>query len=265
MKNIKNYNSIFIVLVFVLLFSQLSILNGQINIEKQRKGKIKKFFETSLGFSLSLFKGNTNLLRLNVDFRVDFRKRKNSGFIIGNLTYGEKSGLSYIDKGFTHLRYIRDIFSRFMIETFAQKEYNDFLRLKKRELAGAGIRIHILSSRGNWGNFNLYSGIGLMYEIEKYSISSNDIQKENTSLFKSTNYISVNFTSNKFSVNNVTYLQTNIGNDRSTRIYSDFQFAVKLSKILSYTAGMNYRYANDPAPTVKNYDLQIKNGLKIIF
>ena len=144
-------------------------------------------------------------------------------------------------------------------------EFNDFIRLEKRELVGAGLRIHIFDLNGEWGSFNLYSGIGVMYESEKFNISSDDIKKKDSSLLKSTNYISIKYNSKKFSINNVTYFQTNFEKNSSTRINSDLQFSVKLSKILSYTAGINYRYDSYPAPSVKNYDLQIKNGLKISF
>lgn len=264
MKSITNYKSVLIIMVLVLFFSQLPYLNGQVNIEKQRKDATKNFFETSLGFSLSLYKGNTDIFRFNTDLRMDFRKGKNSGFIIGQLAYGEKNDVSYIDKGLVHLRYIRDVSSKFLFETFVQKEFNDFLLLEKRELLGLGVRFHLINQSGEWGKFNLYAGVGVMYEIESFNPSSDLIQKEDSSFLKSTNYISTDYSSKKFSIKNVTYFQTNFDENRSSRIYSDFKLSVKLSKLLSYTAGINYRYDSNPAPTVKNYDLQIINGLKIL-
>ncbi len=264
MKNIKKYNSVLIILVLVLFFSQLPYLNGQVNIEKQRKDITKDFVEASLGFSLSLYKGNTNLFRFNTDLRLDFRKGKNSGFLMGNLAYGEKSEVSYIDKGFVHLRFIRDISGKFLFEAFLQKEFNDFLLLEKRELAGLGLRFHLINQSGEWGKFNIHLGMGMMYEIERFNPSSDLIQKEDSSILKSTNYISIDYISKKFSIKNVTYFQSDFGKDSSSRITSDLKFSVKLSKLLSYTAGINYRYDSNPAPTVKNYDLQIVNGLKVL-
>jgi len=257
-KIVKLYIVLFVV---VMLFG---LLNGQVNIEKQRKAKNEKLFETILGFSMTLYKGNTDMFIFNTDVRFDLNRGRNSGFVIGKLSYGEKNDESYLNKGFIHIRYIRNISRKFMLESFAQMEFNDFILLNRRSLAGFGIRLHLLEKKIKSGDINLYLGSGLMFENEIFNTSSEDILKEETSLYKSTNYISVSYSSDKFSISDVTYLQTNIGDEVSTRIYSDLIFAVRLSKKLSFTTSFTYRYDNNPAPTVKNYDIQLKNGLKLI-
>jgi len=253
-----------LLLLVILLFINFSYLNGQINIKKQKKMKKGKVFGAILGLSLALYKGNTDMFILDSNVRFDLHKGKNSGFLIGNLSYGEKNGESYLNKGFVHIRYIRNISKILMAETFAQMAFNDFILLNRRALTGVGFRLRLFKNKIKSEYFKVYIGSGMMFENEKFDPSNNNKAKPETSLFKSTSYISLSYSSDKITIKDVTSLQTNIGKNSSTRIYSDMQFSIKLSEKLSYTASLTYRYDNNPAPTIKNYDIQIKNGLKIV-
>jgi hypothetical protein len=153
---------------------------------------------------------------------------------------------------------------KLMVETFAKMEFNHFILLNRRALTGAGFRLSLLENKIKSGQFKVYIGSGVMLENENFDPSNDGKIKEETSLFKSTSYISLSYSSDKFKIKDITYLQTNIGKDISTQVYSNMLFSVKLSKKLSYTASLTYRYDNNPAPTVKSYDIQIKNGLEII-
>jgi hypothetical protein len=225
-----------LLLSVILLFINFTYINGQINIEKQRNVKKGKVFGAVIGLSLALYKGNTDMFILNSNVRFDLHKGKNSGFLIGDLSYGEKNGESYLNKGFVHIRYIRNISKILMTETFAQMEFNDFILLNRRTLIGVGFKLRLLKNKIKSGDFKIYIGSGMMFENEKFDSSNNDKAKPETFLFKSTSYISLSYSSDKFTIKDVIYLQTNIGKDTSTRIYSDMQLSVKLSKKLSYTA-----------------------------
>jgi putative salt-induced outer membrane protein YdiY len=253
-----------LITILVLVIALPAILNGQVNTEKFRKEKDEDGFGMKLGLAMAIYKGNTDLLRLSSDLNINYKKKKNYLFLVGNITYGEKKKEAYINKGFAHLRGIRRFSKRFMAEAFAQLEFNEFIKLKRRNLLGGGIRILLLSYEKGKCGFIVNTGFGLMWEKELFNKDDGVILKEDTSVLKSTNYLSLRWAiTDTLTLGNVTYLQFNIGSEKSTRIISDLNFDVKISKVLSYTAKLNYRYDNNPPLNVKNYDIQIKNGITL--
>ncbi|MCP4155231.1 MAG: DUF481 domain-containing protein [bacterium] len=253
---------IYCIIIIVLLLLPGTLLKGQVNTENFRKDDDKDAIEVKCGLSLALYKGNTDIFRLSSNLNINYTKGKNYAFLVGNITYGEKSKSSYINKGFSHQRFIRKLSKRFMVEVLAQQEFNEFIKLKSRFLIGGGLRTLLFKSEKENSGIAISIGTGLMWETEKYNKSGDTVIKEDSSLFKSTNYLSLNCRLNKaVTLRDVTYIQVNIGGESSTRITSDLNFEVKLSKKLSYTAKCKYRYDSTPPIGIKDYDIQITNGL----
>ncbi|MCP4215316.1 MAG: DUF481 domain-containing protein [bacterium] len=254
-----------VVFTAVMLLSGL-LLNGQVNTEKFRSEGDENKLEFKVGLSMALHKGNIDLLKVDADLNVNYKKNNSYLFLVGNLNYGEKNDAAYISKGFAHLRGIQRLSKRLMVEAFVQQEFNKFIKLEGRTLLGAGIRLLLFKSVKDDANFSASLGAGGMWETESFKEADGVVLKEDQSLFKSTNYLSLNYTINKNTqLDNVTYLQFNLGGEKSTRINSDLIFAVKLSKSLSYKAKLHYRHDNNPPLTVKKDDMQLTNGLTLSF
>jgi len=250
-------------IIFLLLLTGI-MLNGQINTEKFRQDNGEDAFQFKWGFALALHKGNTDLFRVDTDLNVSYSRGKNYIFLVGNITYGEKQKDSYVNKGFVHLRGIRRFSKRLMLELFAQEEFNKFILLKRRSLIGAGLRTLVYKYEKGDAGLAVNAGIGFMWETEKFNQTGETARKDDTSLFKSTNYISIDYVINKLlKAGNLTYMQFNTGRLKSTKIYSDLFFEVKLAKALSYIAAVNYRFDNNPPVTIKKYDIQVKNGITL--
>ncbi len=248
-------------LVILLLAGMLS---AQVNTEKFRKTREGDGLEFKAGLAMALYKGNTDIFRFSTDINFNYFKGKTYLFLIGNLTYGEKNENTYINKGFAHLRLIRKFSEHFMFEIFGQEEFNEFIRLKRRDLVGTGIRFLVFKSGNEKSNIAVSAGTGAMWEQEQFNDSNGVPIKATTSLFKSTSYLSIIWKLNeRVKTGAITYFQTNVGKESSTRVYSDFNLDVKLIKVLSFTTSINYRYDNNPPKGIKNYDLQIKNGLAL--
>lgn len=251
------------ILIIVLLMTAGAVLDAQINTEKFRKEKDEDNFEMKIGVALSMYKGNTDILRLDSDLNIGFNKNKNYLFLVGNITYGEKNKAAYLNKGFAHLRWVRRLSQPLMMEVFVQEEFNEFILLKRRDVAGAGVRVRLVNHKKDTSKFVAHVGLGLVWENELYN-ESDTKKKEDAQLFKSTNYLSFHWDiTDVLSMESVDYIQFNLGKGSSTRITSELKFNVKLSKALSFTTTAKYRYDSNPPQTVKNYDLQIKNGLTL--
>ncbi len=246
-----------------LLLLPAVVLNGQVNTEKFRVDKDEDNFEVKVGLLLSLRKGNMDIFRVDSNLGISYNKGKNYLFLVGNLTYNEKNKAATINKGFAHLRGIRRLSKRVMLELFTQQEFNEFILLKSRTLAGAGVRYLLYKYDGKNSGLAVNLGVGAMWEGESFDKAGDQVMKENTNLFKATNYLSFTYECKTFTLGNVTYLQFNMGKEKSTRLYSDIKLNVKLSKKLSWTSSLYYRRDNNPPMGVKNYDLQLKNGLTL--
>lgn len=254
--------NLYLILATMLLLTVM--LNGQVNTERFRVDKEGDAFNIKWGLSMALHKGNVDLFRVDSDLNINLFKGNNYLFLVGNIAYGEKNDSMYISKGFIHLRGVRRANKRFMVEAFVQQEFNEFILLKSRTLLGGGLRILLFKREGEKSGLAVNAGVGGMWENEKFKESGGAIKKENTSNLKSTNYLSINWAINKsVTLGNVSYLQLGFGDEETLRIYSDTSIDVKLSKVLSFHAKLNYRYDSNPPEGIKNEDIQLKNGLTL--
>ena len=177
----------------VCLFSLCGFASAQVNIfnpETMRQMELEPGWYNNVALNLTVHSGNTDLLTLKTRFRSDYLVGTYHTFVMANLQQGRKDGKSFIDKGLIHLRGVRSVSQIMAIETFVQKQFNDFILLQDRNLAGGGIRIAPLGGRAkseNDGAFKPYIGIGAMWENEV--INESQAGQIETNILRSTNYV----------------------------------------------------------------------------
>ena len=254
---------------------------AQVNTEKLRKDNPTEGFSGFVGSSVALRQGNTNRLRVDGGFRLQYetlqdvlvsetstltKKATNElFFIVGELTFAEKETASgtdvYINKSFTHARWTKMWFSSLGTEVFSQVQYNQSIRLQLRALGGLGVRWAAIESHFA----DLYLGTGYMYEHEVLDIDPpNDV----TSSHRLTNYasLSVKFFEEKLNLINTAYAQPRIDEFSDYRIISESILSIAAMKNLSVGVTLNLRYDSDPPEEVsEKLDLELKNSIKITF
>jgi hypothetical protein len=254
-------------LILLALFSLNSY--AQVNTEKYRVSGKSDGLGGNLDLSVAWYKGNTDLIAVDTELGLYYNKKKNQFFLRGILKYGEKNGESYIDMAFLHLRGIRKFSERVMAEYYVQKEFNKFILLKSRNLAGAGVRFAVCKSETGEGEkkklFVCYLSTGLFWEDESYSQAEDSSQKEAASLLKSSNYLSLSYQTGAAELGITSYFQFHIEKFASFRNFSDLFIKVKLGSHLNFLSKINFRFDNRPPETVKKYDFQITNGLSLEF
>ena len=261
MFSIKLYENLFgnkIILIFITLLCS-NLLPAQVNIESVRKTELKEGLNGSVAINLKYATGNTEYIIFNPELRFDYFKKSYHMFILGSINRGEESKKIFIDEGFLHWRYIL-LYNTFIApEFFTQIEYNDFIKLKNRNLAGTGIRF---LSKEIEKKFNLYTGIGIMYEYEYYK----DPEEGKKRLFRSTNYISVKWIiDERLLFNLIGYYQPSLKRISDFRVLVANSVIVSLSKLFSIKISVDYRFDNKPPSAIKKYDLGISNGLFLSF
>ena len=261
--NLKNSSMYLIRILTFLLLASSFVVYSQVNTEAIRKSKINEGFKSRLDLLFGLNSGNSEFISGEGRLRIDYIKPAYRSFIVGEIAYKEGNKAVISDKAFLHGRFIYEIDSLLEPEFFIQKEYNDFVLLTDRNLIGGGIRISISKKdfvTDSSAGFDAYLGVGAMYEMEEINIIPTHI----TEIIRSTNYLTLNWKpSDNFSINSVTYFQVDVNRLNDHRILNDTRFQFSITESVKFVFNLNYRFDKEPPEGVKEYDLEIKNGITL--
>ncbi len=242
----------------VLLFSVLDRSTAQINTESLRH-KVSQDFSGSASFGLNLARGNTDFLKLDGQFRVDYRKPASHTFLNARYARGERNRQAYQNQAFGHLRYIRNLTTILALEFFAQKEFNDFIRLKDRQLAGTGCRLTLLPSPRK---LSMAFGLGLMREHESYKDDAAPVSR----IWRITTYLSGAWRNDpRVRLLYAGYLQVNTGYFSDFRILAEIHILFDITKKLTVEMLWRQRYDHSPPADVKKNDFAFMNGIRFSF
>ena len=251
--------------LLLLLFISEGAALATVNIETIRRDEGKEGFSNSLSFKLGYIEGNTNIKRGETALRSDYLSGRQHFFLAASHKRGDKDEERYMDKGFAHLRLINELSDRLSGEIFLQKEYNEFTLLKDRKLAGTGLRIALVQGESDDDKgleASVYLGIGVMWENELLDLGPD----EETEIYRSTNYISCRLKANDTTTLAATvYYQSDLKEASDYRVLFDGTLAFKITRSLSFTFDINYRFDNEPPAGVKKYDTEITNGISLNF
>ncbi len=248
--------------------SLASLLSAQVNTEALRREDLAPGLHTTLGADLGLIAGNSSLLQLKSNLRFDYRKGGSHFFLVTQYQQGSTDTL-FINKGFAHLRGVRALRPRLQVEGFLQREFNEFINLEDRQLAGGGVRIRWiqrLEPAEEPPPLQLNTGIGLMWERERIDTtgeaSGDPEHGAVASLVRSTNYFVVQWkVDDRLTLFSTTYYQVDLRRPSDYRILWEGRLGITLTKRLSLTLNLDLRYDSEPPTGIKHYDLEITNGV----
>lgn len=256
-------NSIVLLLILSLfvLFTCDSL--SQKNTEKFRDIKPDGFYHTT-NLALNMNKGNEEYVKYLGDYRVDLYSNNFITYMIFNFEYKEGNNRLITNRGFAHYRFIYNKGEIIEPELFSQLEYNDFLHLNKRFLLGGGLRFSFwdLQTVDSLHRISFETGIGIMYEYENVT----DPVLPITKYIRSSNFLSLRYNYNKtINVFLVAYYQPHIKLIADYRILTENRFSFSINKNFAVFMALNLRYDSDPNPQLKDYDLEIANGITLTF
>ena len=248
-------------------FLRLVLMSGyvicQVNTEAMRNAKDNSGITNSLGFDFGFEKSNQEVMEIAGKYRLDYISKNgmHSFFVINYDNGYEKESdqkNSIVNKGFSHLRFTKNISDLLYVELFMQYGFNDFLLMKERQLFGSGIRYNIVDRE----KINGFLGVGLMREDEKYDLETN----ENMSLLRSTNYFTWHFKiSDNTTLQNTAYYQFDLSRSSDSRLLYDGDLNIALNERLAFTLTLNYRQDSEPHGDLGKSYIQLKNGIEYIF
>ncbi len=240
------------------------VTSGQVNTEAMRRADTSLGWHASLAADLGYVAGNSNLLKLESGARLDRSTAGGRSFLVGEFQQGSKDDERFINKGFVHLRGVRYLRSGRALEGFVQQEFNEFINLRSRSLAGGGLRLEFARPADSTaGSLGLNLGIGLMWEQEALTGEA----KEIVTLLRSTNYVVLRWApDDRLALSSTAYFQVDTGSFSDYRILWEGGLGITLFRRLALHLKVDLRYDHERPPGVaKAYDIDLTNGLSYSF
>ena len=241
-------------------FSPESHAAAQINTERLRPGDPRSGASASLGASAAWKYGNVSLLQLDGKAAGLYYAEPHSILLSTLGTFGQQSGERFASAAFAHLRWTAMWWSRIGSEVFAQLQYDEFLRLKLRELVGAGPRFVLVDT----DSLRLAVGTGYMLEYEQLDIAQDDPHPRTTLAHRSTSYVTLAAeVTDRLQFGQTVYAQPRFDRPSDIRVLAEFELKVALNGTFALTTAFALRFDSDPPSEVDKLDLGLKNGLEL--
>ncbi len=247
-------------LLILVAVAPARLSTAQVNTERLRSSADGT--TASVDATVSLRKGNSDLLDVASGLRVDHKHQKTYAFFVGRISYGTNDNTTYRNTSFGHVRVNRSLTKSVTGESFGQLERDGFTLLQLRALLGLGIRIAFVDS----DQLKLYQGSAVMYENERLDDSKVTDHPARISTARWSNYVSLVARPSETVTFSITaYVQPRLDRFRDVRIVNDSSIEISLSDHLAYTTTFTLRHDADPPDGIEPTDILIRNGLKVNF
>ena len=262
-----------------------SALAAQVNTEALRPKGDAEGLSGAVGFDLAARRGNSDVnnfgLNLNLfqarpfapgdnfiaDRPVDrrFLSPKRLYLFVANYDFQESSGERSVNRGFVHARGTWMQSPRFGWEAFGQLETDEFIRLDRRSLLGAGIRYGVFQRE----RATLFIGQGIMGEwerIDEEAAAGAPFDPDRNTV-RLTSYMVVRRQSRdeRVELTGTIYVQPAVDDLSDYRVLQQSRLSTALTESWSLVVQLNVRHDSDPEFDVDETDLELSTGFGFRF
>jgi hypothetical protein len=231
-------------------------LQAQVNTEKMRVLGLDSGLAGSVGATVSLERGNSDVTEAGATADFAYKVRRSALFWFNQGSWLYEGDKDLVNKGFSHLRYNLQLQPRWVFEAFGQAQYDRSQDLSHRYLIGAGLRF--IPVQRTWGLVAV--GVTPMFEFERLTTD------ENLETVRVSSYVSVAASrKGRYAITSTTYVQPSADRLGNIRVLNETELALSITSFLELTTTVNYRYDAEPPVDVKEYDLSLKQGLRVKF
>lgn len=238
--------------------------SAQVNTEKLRLSPEGEGFTGSVAVSLTVKTGNVDQVESSGSVGVASRWGKNMAFVVGTTKYATKRKRAdrlsdyaegaertvldeehrYSNAHLVAARYNRFFTEKAIGEVFAQGEYNEFLLLDLRALAGVGGRFSLFDEEHADG----WLGLGYMAELERLTPDAIDPDEPADVLaHRLTSYLTLSVMINeRTDLTTTTYFQPRLTQLTDFRVYNESTLTLGLSEWLAWAVTFTLRHDSDP-------------------
>jgi hypothetical protein len=149
-----------------------------------------------------------------------------------------------VNSGFAHMRYTRMLLPRLGPDVFTQAQYNQFMRLNVRMLAGTGLRVDPIRRR----RVQVWGGTGYMAELERYDVVAEDPHPAEVANHRWTSYgvLQVRLWEAAVVARSTTYAQPRFDDFRDFRVLESLQIEARAVPMLALGIELEVQYDSRP-------------------
>ena len=255
----------------------------QVNTEKMRVGANEPGWGGTFDVNASLQQGNTEREILGGGVRLQYAWPRleadtageaepdgdetqgpaNVIFLVSNYSFSRANDNRYVNNAQGHLRFIRQHSPRISFEVFGQYQFNEFIRLEDRFLAGGGGRFALVQAERT----EVFAGIGYMLEQETLDLPAALPDGTSSEHHRSTNYLTVRFNSEdeRLRLVQTLYAQPRFDRLQDFRLLSETSFEIQLFRQLALAISLNVAHDSEPPTGIKETDVVLSNSLRYSF
>ena len=238
------------------LFFLISLLSSSlfaiINISPNEVG-LRPGLSGNIQAAINNQRGNTDKDEYDFTAKINYdNNRSYVTWLAFSYAYGQAAGVENENKAYLHYRFIHKLYSQdWDWEFFAQNQGDDFRKIQRRLLGGAGIRWRFING-DTFGR--IYAGLGAYYEYLNYTDPLIDPKEYNSRL---NTYISYTKKFGKDArVNLATYYQPKFDHWKDHYLLSTASLLFYVYGSIYVKASVTYAYDTIPATGVKKEDMQ---------
>ncbi|MFY0673835.1 MAG: DUF481 domain-containing protein [Bacteroidia bacterium] len=245
--------------IYILIFCPSISLAQIANIEVSRLNDNKQGLQGLADFKFFLIQNSNTLYQFSNRVRLQYVKDKHNWLFLNDINLSLSNNLTFEQNAFQHVRYGYMIDTSFVLEAFAQNQYDRIQLIRQRVLLGAGTRIRFLQK----GLIKSYYGLTCMLEYEDEL--KTEIRRFNTRM---STYINFKFTLKDWlRYYNTTYYQPLLANFSDFRFTTNNTLEFKVNGNLSVITQFTMTYDSNPVEdaSVLNQNMRLTNGFAYNF
>ncbi|MEM9696263.1 MAG: DUF481 domain-containing protein [Myxococcota bacterium] len=250
-----------------------------VNAEALSKNAFEPGFGGSVTSSLALSQGNISLLDVSGSLTLQYltlheqsEKEKQAqrlpflkhrGLFVTNARNAERDDSTFFNQAFAHLRYTGMFNPRIGPDIFAQYQFNEFLRINTRFVAGGGPRVEVVHEP----TFQVSLATTYMFEFEQLDEEFGTTDDLETTAHRSNNYFvtRVSALDDTVLIQHTVYYQPRFDRWRDYRILNDIEVDIVVKEWLTVGGSLSERYDSRPPTNVSPLDLRLSSNAKIVF
>ena len=243
--------------IFIILILEFSTLNGQILIIDREvvMDTTKKTIKGGLLTSFNSDKLKGNLIDISNRTEIDKYLKNNYVLIsqfVNDLTILKKQILQ--NEGHFQLRLRDNDKRKYSIESYIQHQWNSTLGMEYRYVIGSNLRIMVFDSENN----DLYFGLGLFHESEKWNFSAVEIRQSQPikrDLYRLNNYFTF-----------LTYIQLPVNQSYyNVRWFLESNANFQINKKINFVIHWDHTLDNYRVVPISNFYYSLNFGIQLNF
>lgn len=214
----------------ILLLIPLTLVAQVVNTEKLRGDDDQKGWDGLIDLTFGFTKNTVEIIRASPEIRLDYQDANNRFIFLNGLALS-RATTNFVNKGYSHLRYNREINPTLTWEAFGQVQYNEIQLIALRNLWGTGPRFRLVQN----DTARLYVAALYMYEYEEEWEESAFHRDHRMSA-----YISAGYTvTDKFFLDQIVYYQPRLDNWRDYRVASETVLNINVTSRFSFNLSLS--------------------------